>query len=164
MKKTIVVYGSTTGMTEDVANRIADKLGATVLNVTDLTANIIKENDNLILGSSTWGAGELQDDWFDGVEILKQTGLSDKTVAIFGLGDSESYSDTFCGSMKALYDAAREAGAKIIGNVSTEGYSFDDSEAVVDGKFVGLALDETNESDKTDNRIEAWTEQIKTEL
>lgn len=164
MKKTIVVYGSTTGMTEDVANRIADKLGATALNVTDLTANIIKENDNLILGSSTWGAGELQDDWFDGVEILKQTGLSDKTVAIFGLGDSESYSDTFCGSMKALYDAAREAGAKIIGNVSTEGYSFDDSEAVVDGKFVGLALDETNESDKTDNRIEAWTEQIKTEL
>lgn len=164
MKKTIVVFGSTTGMTEEVAGKIAEKLGADVMNVTDLTADTVAKYDNLILGSSTWGAGDLQDDWFDGVEALQSAGLSGKTVAIFGMGDSAGYSDTFCGSMRGLYDAAVKAGAKVIGAVPTNGYTFDDSEAVVDGHFVGLALDETNEADQTDGRIDAWVEQIKPEL
>ena len=52
----------------------------------------------------------------------------------------------------------------MIGAVSTEGYTFDESTAVVDGKFVGLALDEDNESDKTDDRIAAWVEDIRPQL
>ena len=48
--------------------------------------------------------------------------------------------------------------------VSTDGYTFDDSEAVVDGKFVGLALDDVNEDDKTDERIDAWIDSIKGSL
>lgn len=107
MKKTIVVFGSSTGTCEEIANSIAEKLGAEAINVTDFTADTIAENDNLILGTSTWGAGELQDDWYDGVEVLKKSDLSKKTVALFGCGDSESYSDTFCGGMKELYDAYR---------------------------------------------------------
>ena len=109
-------------------------------------ADVVAENDNLILGTSTWGAGELQDDWYDGINVLKEADLSGKTVAIFGCGDAESYSDTFCGGMKEIYDAAQ--GANILPGVSTEGYTFDDSEAVVDGKFVGLALDDVNEMTK----------------
>ena len=31
------------------------------------------------------------------------------------------------------------------------------------GKFVGLALDEVNEDDKTDGRIDAWAAQLKNE-
>ena len=42
--------------------------------------------------------------------------------------------------------------------------NFDDSEAVVDGKFVGLALDDVNEDDKTEGRIDAWLEDIKAAL
>ena len=53
-----------------------------------------------------------------------------------------------------------EAGAQVIGAVATEGYTFDDSESVVDGKFVGLALDEVNEDGKTDERIDAWVAEI----
>ena len=117
-----------------------------------------------MLGSSTWGAGDLQDDWYDGVSLLQGSDLSGKTVAIFGVGDSEGYSDTFCGSMRAIYDAVEKAGAKVVGAVSTDGYTFDDSDSVIDGKFVGLALDETNEADKTDERIDAWVEEIKPEL
>jgi len=76
---------------------------------------------------------------------------------VFGCGDSESYSDTFCGGMKELYDAAEAAGATMVGNnVSTDGYTFDDSESVVDGHFIGLALDDVNEDDKTEERINAW--------
>ena len=164
MKKTIVVFGSTTGMTEEVAGKIADKLGTQAINVSDFTADTIAENENLVLGSSTWGAGDLQDDWYDGVSLLQGSDLSGKTVAIFGVGDSEGYSDTFCGSMRAIYDAVEKAGAKVEGAVSTDGYTFDDSDSVIDGKFVGLALDETNEADKTDERIDAWVEEIKPEL
>ena len=131
-------------------------MGAEVINVSDLTANQLAEADNIVLGTSTWGAGELQDDWYDGVNVVKSANLSGKRVALFGCGDSASYSDTFCGGMKELYDAAVAAGATVVGAVPTDGYTFDDSDAVVDGQFVGLALDDVNEDDKTSERISAW--------
>ena len=156
MAKTIVVYGSSTGTCETIAQTIGEKLGAEVINVSDLTEDQIAGADNLVLGTSTWGAGEMQDDWYDGVKVLKAAGLTGKKVAVFGCGDSESYSDTFCGGMKELYDAAEAAGATMVGHVSTDGYNYDDSDAVVDGQFVGLALDDVNEDDKTESRTEAW--------
>lgn len=156
MSKTIVVYGSTTGTCESIAQTIGDQLGAEVINVADLTADQLAEADNIVLGTSTWGAGELQDDWYDGVNVVKSANLSGKRVALFGCGDSASYSDTFCGGMKELYDVAVAAGATVVGAVPTDGYTFDDSDAVVDGQFVGLALDEVNEDDKTSERISAW--------
>lgn len=161
MKSTIVIYGSSTGACQSIAENIASKLGVEAVDVTTISDDIIAANDNLILGTSTWGAGEMQDDWYDGVKTLKSAGLSGKTVALFGCGDSESYCDTFCGGMKELYDAAVEAGANVLPGVSTDGYSFDDSDAVVDGLFVGLALDDVNEDDKTEERIDAWLEAIK---
>lgn len=156
MAKTIVVYGSSTGTCETIAQTIGEKLGAEVINVSDLTEDQIAGADNLVLGTSTWGAGEMQDDWYDCVKVLKAAGLTGNKVAVFGCGDSESYSDTFCGGMKELYDAAEAAGATMVGHVSTDGYNYDDSDAVVDGQFVGLALDDVNEDDKTESRIEAW--------
>ena len=159
MSKTVVIFGSSTGTCEGIAEKIGAKLGAEVVNVQDLNDDVLAA-DNLLLGTSTWGAGELQDDWYDGVDTIKGADLSCKTVAIFGCGDSASYSDTFCGAMKELYDAAKEAGANVIGEVSTDGYTFDDSDAIVDGKFVGLALDDINEDDKTDERIDAWLERL----
>ena len=62
--------------------------------------------------------------------------------------------------MAEIYHAVTDAGAQVIGAVATEGYTFDDSESVVDGKFVGLALDEVNEDSKTDERIDAWVTEI----
>lgn len=161
MKSTVVIYGSSTGTCQSIAQNIAGKLGVEAIDVTALTDDVVKANDNLILGTSTWGAGDMQDDWYDGVKVLKSAGLQGKTVAIFGCGDSESYSDTFCGGMRELCDAAQEAGATVIGSVDASDYTYDDSDAVVDGHFVGLALDDVNEDDKTENRIEAWTAAIK---
>lgn len=165
MKETIIVYGSTSGNCESIANRIAKALGvSSVVSASALTAELITNNTNLILGSSTWGSGDLQDEWYDTIEILKSSDLSGKTVAVFGCGDSCCFSTTFCEAMKTIYDAAEYAGATMIGSVSTDGYTFDDSAAAVDGKFVGLALDEDNEGDKTDERIAAWVEAIKPNL
>ena len=164
MKPTIIVYGSTTGTCESIAQSIAEKLGVSSINVSELTADVIASHDNLLLGTSTWGSGEVQDDWYTGIETLRSTSLQGKTIALFGCGDSSSYSDTFCGGMFALYQAVQAAGATLVGAVSTDGYTFDASEAVVDGKFVGLALDQDNESHLTDSRIAAWLDQIKPSL
>ena len=164
MRKTIVVYGSSTGTCQSIAETIASKLGVEAIDVTKFDADVIAANDNLLLGTSTWGAGELQDDWYDGLNVLKAADLACKTVAVFGCGDSESYSDTFCGAMAEIYNAAKDAGATLVGEVSTDGYTYDDSEAVVDDKFVGLALDDVNEDDKTEGRIDAWLEAIKPAL
>ena len=167
MKNICVIYGSSTGTCQGLAVKIGQQLGVQddgIIDVQNLSADVVNKYDVLILGTSTWGAGEMQDDWYDGVKVLKQAGLQGKTVAVFGCGDSESYSDTFCGGMAELYNAAKDAGATMLGEVATDGYNFDDSEAVVDGKFVGLALDEVNEDDKTDSRIEAWVEELKKNL
>ena len=54
--------------------------------------------------------------------------------------------------------------ADVIGAWPTEGYSFTDSTAIENGKFLGLALDEDNESDLTDARIEEWLAQLRDEM
>ncbi len=156
----IVVYGSTTGTTEAIASKIAEALGAECINVSELSADVIAANDTLVLGSSTWGCGELQDDWYDGVEKLKSADLKGKKIAIFGCGDSSSYSDTFCDAMGIIYNDIKDSGATFVGQVSTDGYTFDASASVQDGKFVGLALDDVNEGHLTDDRIKAWVATI----
>lgn len=167
MKKTCIIYGSSTGTCQGIADKIAAKLGvdsADVFDVANISADTVASYDNLLLGTSTWGAGELQDDWYDGLETLKSAGLSGKTIALFGCGDCESYSDTFCGAMGEIYEGLKGSGATFVGQVSADGYTYDDSAAVVDGKFVGLALDDVNEDDKTDERIDAWADSIKESL
>lgn len=166
MKKTAIIYGSTTGTCESIAQTIAGKLGTAVdvIDVAKLSADAVNAYDALLLGTSTWGDGELQDDWYDGVKVLKSADLSGKTIALFGCGDAESYYDTFCDGMGILYQNLKDSGCTFIGQTATDGYVSDSSAAVVDGKFVGLALDDTNESDKTEERIDAWIAGIKDKL
>ncbi|WP_080905291.1 flavodoxin FldA [Parabacteroides sp. Marseille-P3160] len=167
MKKVGIYYGSSTGTTDDIAQKIASKLGvgkADVHDVSKLKADEAIGYDVLVLGSSTWGDGDLQDDWYDGVETLRGLDLSGKVIALFGCGDSQSYSDTFCDAIGVLYEDLQGTGATFVGAVPTDGYDYSDSKAVVDGKFVGLAIDEVNESDKTDERVDAWVEVVKSAL
>lgn len=164
MNKTIVIYGSSTGTCQSIAEKIASKLKVEAIDVQTLDAGVVDSYDNLIIGTSTWGAGELQDDWYDGLKLLQGANLSGKTIAIFGCGDCESYGDTFVSAMGELYNGLKGSGAAFIGRVPTAGYNFSDSEAVVDGEFVGLALDDVNEEDKTDERIDTWIESIKDKL
>ena len=134
------------------------------MDVQNLTAEVVESHENLILGTSTWGAGELQDDWYDGLKVLQGADLSGKTIALFGCGDCESYSDTFVGGIGELYNGIKASGARFVGAVDTDGYTFDDSEAVIDGKFIGLPLDDVNEDDKTDTSIDAWIAEISPNL
>ncbi|HIT15074.1 MAG TPA: flavodoxin FldA [Candidatus Avimuribaculum pullicola] len=165
MKKTVIIYGSSTGTCQSIAETIANKLGVSdILDVAKVTAAQVNVYDNLLLGTSTWGAGDMQDDWYSGIKEIKNANLAGKTVALFGCGDSQSYSDTYCDGMGEIYRELQGTGCNIIGQVPTDGYTYDDSTAVVDGHFVGLALDDVNEGDMTEARIDAWIDSIKDSL
>lgn len=167
MKKTGIFYGSTTGTTESVARLIADKLGiapADVHEVSKVDTALVESYDALILGTSTWGDGELQDDWYSSLQVLQGADLSGKIVALFGCGDSESYPDTFCDAMGLLYEGLKDSGCTFVGAVDDSDYTYSASVAAADGKFVGLALDDVNESDRTDDRVSAWAAQLQAAL
>lgn len=161
MGKIAVIFGSTTGTCETIAETIASKLGADLINVSDISSDTVASYDSLVLGSSTWGCGELQDDWYDGVNVLKSADLSGKNVALFGCGDADSYCDTFCDAIGLIYQELASSGANFVGAVSKDGYSYSASVAEVDGQLVGLALDDVNDSDNTEPRIESWVASLK---
>ncbi|MFV0346524.1 MAG: flavodoxin [Bacteroidales bacterium] len=164
MKKIGIFYGSDTGNTEGVAKQVAKLLGSDNVDVKDVSkaeTSDFEQYDNLILGTATTGIGDLQDDWDSAVAKLKSAKLDGKTVALFGLGDSQTYPDTFVDSLGHLYEAVKDKGCKVIGAVATDEYEYDDSIAVVDGQFVGLAIDQDNEDDKTEERVDNWVNSIK---
>lgn len=164
MKIIGIFYGSSSGNTEGVAKQIQAEFGADnaqVFDVAKATKDDLEKFDNLIFGTSTWGFGELQDD-FDGfMKQIEAANLSGKTVALFGCGDQESYSDTFVDGMGLVWQSLQGKGCNIVGQTSTEGYSYSNSQSDVEGKFVGLAIDENNQSDQTADRIKAWVEVLK---
>ena len=116
------------------------------------------------MGTSTWGFGDLQDDWAAVVDDLASKDLSGKKVGYFGSGDQGTFSDTFMDGIAIIDEEIQKTGATIIGKTSTEGYEFNESRAVKNNEFLGLALDEVNQSELTDERIDAWVEQIKKEF
>ena len=163
MEKVGILFGSSGGTTETVAKTIANKIGkenVDVLDVSGVSPDDAGKYKNLILGTSTWGVGDLQDDWESFLPGFSKISLEGKVVALFGLGDSQSYPDSFVDGIGTIYEEIKDKGVTIVGEVATDGYSYDDSKAVYEGKFVGLPLDEDNESDKTESRVEAWLEQV----
>lgn len=168
MKKTGIFYGSTTGVTEGIAEQIASKLGiatSDVYNVGSTEANTVGSYEALILGSSTWGAGDMQDDWYDFLDKMTDYDLNGKTVALFGCGDGASFGDTFCDAVGTIYEKLQNTGCTFIGSVKAEGYEYDASTAEVNqGEFVGLLIDENNQADQTESRIAAWTDELKKSL
>ena len=166
MNKIAILYGSSAGNSASIANRIKDMFDgrADVFNVESVSVKAVQPYKYLILGASTTGIGDLQDDWEYFLPIFSaEMDFTDKTVAIFGLGDSASFSDSFAESIYIVYDELKDK-VKIVGEIPDEGYTYDDSLAVVDGKWLGLALDEDNEYDETEERLKKWVQQLKKEF
>ncbi|MCU4154383.1 flavodoxin [Carboxylicivirga sp. A043] len=166
MKKTAIFYGTSTGNTQNVAEAINAQIDnvAELINVEDSSASEIEKYEFLFLGTSTWGLGDLQDDWEGFISELKSANLEGKKVALFGLGDADAYPDTFVDGMGTIYNAIANKGCELVGMVSVEDYSYDASTAEVESQFVGLPIDEDNESDKTDERISKWVTDLRHHL
>ena len=58
--------------------------------------------------------------------------------------------------MHLLKEELEGTGCNFIGGISADGYTFSDSTSVENGEFIGAAIDESNESDKTGERIDNW--------
>ncbi len=120
MAKALVVFGSTTGNTESVAEYVAKTLEDAGMAVDMKSAakvsapGLADGYDLVLLGSSTWGDDEveLQEDFQPLYEELGKANLSGKKVAVFGCGDS-SYTH-FCGAVDAIAEKVEQLGADVV--------------------------------------------------
>lgn len=158
MKNTAILYGSDTGTTKSIAGKIAKILDIPAENIYDVATaapSVVGDYENLILGTSTWNNGELPASWQDFLHGLASLDLKDKKIAIYGCGD-ETMSDSFNDAVGELYLALKPTGAKFVGSYDADGYHFDKTKAEIDGKIVGLLLDEVNHPELTDFRLRSW--------
>ncbi len=168
MAKIGLFFGSTTGNTQDIAERIQKEFGGEDVvklhEISEVEDNEFEDYENIIIACPTWDIGQLQSDWEGYYPELDEADFSGKKVAYFGAGDQEGYADNFQDAMGILEEKVSELGGKTVGYWSTDGYDFNESQAIRNGKFVGLALDEDNQDDLTDERISAWVKQLKSEF
>ena len=163
MSKIGLFFGTQTGKTESIAEMIRDEFGDGEIDLHDMSNVDISDFDGytkLIIASPTWDIGELQSDWDGFFPELDSMDFNGKTIAYFGTGDQIGYADNFMDAVGILEAKIAERGGKTIGQWSINGYDFNESKAVKNGKFVGLAIDEDNQSELTDERIKTWVAQI----
>ena len=164
-----LIFGSCTGKTAYLAERIVEafrpEIDLMLIDVSTIEAKDIPEFSFAICGIPTWDEGELEYGWADVYEDLDDVVLNETTIAMFGLGDQWSYGDTYQDAMGILYKKLVERGATGgIGFTSTDGHDFVESCAVETDHFVGLALDEENQDELSEQRIKEWCQQVKLEL
>jgi flavodoxin II len=158
-------YGSTTCYTEMAGEKIRTEIGEELIDVHNVADTPVIEAqfyDYLIFGIPTWDYGELQEDWEEIWADLGDLELSGKKVALYGLGDQVGYPEWFLDAMGYLHDRLIEQGATAVGYWPADDYEFEASKALTgdESHFVGLALDDENEFDKSDERIRQWCAQI----
>lgn len=169
MSKIAIFYGPVGGAVNRVAEKIKDIIGedkVEMVAVKDATAADINKFDKIIFGLSTvgkdtWDSDYSTNDWGKFMPEIVKADYEGKSVAVFGLGDHVTYAHGFVDHIGLLGKKLMENGAVLSGPVDTEGYEFEESDAVIDGKFIGLPLDEDFEPELTDERVAAWLQALK---
>ena len=163
---TAIFYASSTGNTEIISKVISKQLGdIELIDIADDGISKINDYDKVIFGVPTWGDGELQDDWEDEWDNFQEIDFSNKTIALFGLGDQEGYGENYLDAMGIVYEYLSEVNANVVGRWAvTDEYFHDEYRAIVDDMFVGLALDEDNQEDLSEERITKWCESISQDI
>ena len=147
------------------AEKIRDILGEDLVELHDVKVaapGLMETYPVLILGIPTWDFGEIQEDWLAIWESLPQLNLSGKIVALYGMGDQVDYSDWFLDALGYLHQQLLATGVQFVGYWPVDGYTFTSPKALTpDGKhFVGLALDDVNQYDESEERIATWCMQV----
>lgn len=166
MAKIGVFFGSTEGNTERVVNQIQQLFGddAELHNVNSASGDDMQPYPYLILACPTWEIGRLQEDWDSFIDEIEKVDYAGKKVTYLGLGDADGYPDTYLDALGIIHNRIKEKGATFVGAWPTDGYNFNASKGVVNGQFLGLAIDEDNQKDLTLGRIEKWVMQLKNEF
>ena len=165
-------FGTSTGSTEDAANTIVLQFPpGTVegpIDIDSVKGSLAAEftkHDALIVGTPTWNTGaetERSGTGWDEIYYgeMQNLELRGKKVAVFGLGDSVSYSDNYADASGELHDVFESLGCKMMGYTSQDGYEHQASKAIRGDLFCGLLLDAVNQEDLTEERIKNWVEQL----
>lgn len=172
MEKIAIFFGPLDGSVHRIAKLVASKIGAEkvdLIHIASANAADLEKYSKIIFGISTIGKDTWQQkfdntDWSHFFPVVTSFDFTGKRVAIFGLGDHITYAYHFVDSMGLLAKAIKNQGGEIFGKVSTDGYTFQDSEAIVEGKFIGLPVDEDFESELTEERVSAWIESLMKEF
>jgi flavodoxin I len=169
MSKIGLFFGPLKGSVHRVAEKVKAALGeqhVEMISVNDASASDLEKFDRIIFGISTvgketWDSDYSNTDWSKFFPNISKVEYSGKTVAIFGLGDHITYPSHFVNAMGVLAKTLEKNGATIVGKVDPSSYEFDESEAVINGMFVGLPIDEDFEPELTDERVSNWVNAIK---
>lgn len=176
MPRVGLFFASSTGNTRRIAKaikkRFDDETMADALNVNKATPELFGSYRQLILGTSTLGAGALPGlstdcmggGWEEFLPQIAHLDFSGKTIAMFGLGNQDKYPDEFQDALGILYEFFKARGASFTGFWPADDYAFIASRALQDDDFVGLALDQENQKLLTDARVEQWLKQIAPEF
>jgi flavodoxin I len=171
-----IFFGTSTGSTQEAADFIYEALGSDIaaepedIETLEDVAAAFSAHDALIVGTPTWNTGaEVERSGTGWDELYYKTipkmkeALKDKKVAVFGLGDQESYAENFADATGELFDVFEGLGCKMLGAWSMEGYEHEDSKSIRGDKFCGLLLDVVNQEELTEGRAKKWVEQLKGE-
>lgn len=165
---TAIFYGPVEGSTEYVAKMIQTTIGidrCELIPVREASVKDLEKYDNIIFGVATigneaWDNEPVKSGWFGFMPELEKCDFNGKKCAIFGLGDLVRYANHFVDGMAEVYEVIKENGASVYGSVDPEGYDFNHSKSLIDGKFIGLPIDEDFESDLTKKRINEWLDKL----
>jgi flavodoxin I len=174
MANTAIIFGTSTGSTETVADFIAENLVGEVDGPFDVDTvegsvkDFFEKYDSLIVGTPTWNTGAetersgtgWDEIYYGGMQEMK---LKGKKVAVFGLGDQISYDENYADATGELHDVFEGLGCKLMGYTSQEGYEHVASKAVRGELFCGLLCDQVNEEELSEGRVKAWVAQLKSE-
>ncbi|PIZ72055.1 flavodoxin [Candidatus Peregrinibacteria bacterium CG_4_10_14_0_2_um_filter_43_11] len=121
MKKAslIIIYGTTSGNTEMVVDKIAEmakKAGHHVVakRVESAKPEEMLEYDIAILASPTYGHGELQEDFIPFWRGMGEVDLKGKKCAVVGLGDPKYELHYHLESAPILEEAIQKSGGQIL--------------------------------------------------
>lgn len=158
-------FGSDTGITEEITNEIVDYFeDIEVFEICDVDTQAFEKYEHILIGLSTWYDGDLQSDWEDFYDDFKSINFSGKKVALYGLGDQVGYPEYFIDGVGILAEEVLKNGGEVVGHWPNKEYRFTESKAVVPDNnelFYGLAIDQDNESNLTQTRIDTWIREVK---
>lgn len=165
-----IFFGTSTGSTQEAADLISAAFGDASTDPIDIeevdsVADEFSKHDALILGTPTWNTGadtERSGTGWDEIYYseMQELDIAGKKVAVFGLGDSISYSENYGDATGELHDVFETLNCKMMGYTSQEGYEHDDSKAIRGDKFCGLLLDAVNQEELTDDRVKNWVDKL----
>jgi len=163
-----IFFGTSTGSTQEAADLIAEEFGDDVasspIEIDEIQGSVAAEfskYDALVVGTPTWNTGadvERSGTGWDEIYYgeMADLNIAGKKVAVFGLGDSVSYSENYADASGELYDVFESLGCSMLGATSTDGYLHEASKAIRGDKFCGLLLDEVNQEELTGERVKNW--------